>query len=101
MRYCKCTSNALYISVPVTNIGVCQFTYILACVNIVCVCLGECVIVDFLLLSFKLSLGCLFSPHHVNQGGVQRRPRKSLFTSGGVTHGDIINRLNSFSVSKN
>ena len=40
------------------------------------------VIVDFLLLSFKLSFGCLFSPHHVNQGATvsRRRPRKSLFT---------------------
>ncbi len=28
--------------------------------------------VSFLLLSFKLGSGCLFSPHHVNQGGVQK-----------------------------
>ena len=28
--------------------------------------------VSFLLLSFKLSSGCLFSPHQVNQGGVQK-----------------------------
>jgi hypothetical protein len=35
--------------------------------------------VSFLLLSFKLSLGCLFRPHHLNQ--VSRKlPRKSLFT---------------------
>jgi hypothetical protein len=40
------------------------------------------VIVDLLFFTFKLSLGCLFSPHHVDQGGVQNfgRPRKSLFT---------------------
>jgi hypothetical protein len=36
--------------------------------------------VSFLLISFKLSSGCLFRPHHVNQGGVQRLPHKSLFT---------------------
>ena len=29
-------------------------------------------IMDFLLTSLKLSLGCLFSPHHVNQGDVQK-----------------------------
>ncbi len=28
--------------------------------------------VSFLLLSFKLGLGCLFRPHYVNQGGVQK-----------------------------
>jgi hypothetical protein len=38
------------------------------------------VIVDFLLLSFKLILGCLFSPHHVNQGGVQKTtPQVTLY----------------------
>jgi hypothetical protein len=31
-----------------------------------------CVCVSFLLLCFKLSSGCLFIPHHVNQGGVQK-----------------------------
>jgi hypothetical protein len=31
-----------------------------------------CVFVSFLLLTFKLSLWCLFSPHHVNEGGVQK-----------------------------
>ena len=34
----------------------------------VCMSRGVCVCVYFLLLSFKLSLGCLFSPHYVNQG---------------------------------
>jgi hypothetical protein len=43
----------------------------------VCVCLGEsrCVCVcheSFQWLSVKLSSGCLFSPHHVNQGDVQK-----------------------------
>jgi len=37
-------------------------------------------IVDFDLLSFKLSLGCLFSQHHVNQGDVQKTtPQVSLY----------------------
>ena len=38
-------------------------------------------IVDFFfLLTFKLSLGCLFSPHHVNQGGVQKTtPQVTLY----------------------
>ena len=44
-------------------------------------CVYVLVIEDFLLLSFKLILGCLFSPHHVNQGGVQKTTRKSLFTN--------------------
>ena len=62
-------------------------TYILVCANFgkfvyVCVSVCDCVImVDFPLFHFKLSLGCLFSPHHVNQGGVQRIPLKSFFTS--------------------
>ena len=44
----------------------------------VSVCLGECVIVDF--LSFKLRLGCLFSPHHVSQGVVQKTtPQVTLY----------------------
>ena len=48
----------------------------LVCVSdtMVSVCMSRCVCVcvSFLLPSFKLSLGCLFSPHHVNQGGVQK-----------------------------
>jgi hypothetical protein len=54
----------------------------------VCVCLGVCpvcvcvCVVSFLLLSFKLSLGCLFRPHHVNQGGVQKiTPQVTLYES--------------------
>jgi hypothetical protein len=39
------------------------------------------VCLSFLLLSFKLSSGYLFSPHHVNQDGVQRVPHKSPDTS--------------------
>ena len=36
--------------------------------------------VSFLLISFKLSSGCLFSPHHVNQGGVQKAtPEVTLY----------------------
>jgi hypothetical protein len=35
---------------------------------------------DFPLLTFKLSLRCLFSPHHVNQGGVQKtNPQVTLY----------------------
>ncbi len=45
-------------------------------------CVYVLVIVDFLLLSFKLSLGYLFSPHHVNQGGVQKTtPQVTLYKS--------------------
>jgi hypothetical protein len=38
----------------------------------VCTSQWVCACVSFLLLSFKLSSGCLFSPHHVNQGDVQK-----------------------------
>ncbi len=35
---------------------------------------------DFPLLTFKWSLRCLFSPHHVNQGGVQKAtPQVTLY----------------------
>ena len=45
-------------------------------------CVYVLVIVDFLLLSFKLILGWLFSPHHVNQGGVQKTtPQVTLYKS--------------------
>ncbi len=38
--------------------------------------------VSFLLISFKLSSGSLFSPHHVNQGGVQKAtPQVTLYES--------------------
>jgi hypothetical protein len=37
-------------------------------------------VVDVLLLSLKLRLGCLFSPHLVNQGGVQKTtPQVTLY----------------------
>jgi hypothetical protein len=43
-------------------------------------CVYVLVIVDFLLLSFKLILGCVFSLHHVNQGGVQKTtPEVTLY----------------------
>jgi hypothetical protein len=46
----------------------------------VCVCPGECVCVSIQFLSFKLSSGCLFSPHHVNQGVVQKStPQVTLY----------------------
>ena len=36
--------------------------------------------VSFQFLSFKLSSGCLFSPHHVNQGAVQKpTPQVTLY----------------------
>ena len=47
-----------------------SYIYIVVCLAVYCVYVW--VIVDFLLLSFKLTLGCLFSPPHVNQGGVQK-----------------------------
>ena len=43
-------------------------------------CVYVLVIEDFLLLSFKLILGCLFRPHHVNQGAVQKTtPQVTLY----------------------
>ncbi len=43
-------------------------------------CVFVLVIVDFLFVCFKLILGCLFSPHHVNQGGVQKTtPQVTLY----------------------
>jgi hypothetical protein len=59
-------------------------TYILACTMKVCVCLCVCACdcgLPLALFQVEFKLGCLFSPHHVNQGGFQRLPRKSLFTS--------------------
>jgi hypothetical protein len=38
----------------------------------VCMSRCVCVCVSFQLLSFKLSSGCLFRPHHVHRGGVQK-----------------------------
>jgi hypothetical protein len=41
-----------------------------------------CVCMSFQLLSFKLSSGYLFSPHHVNQGVVQKpTPQVTLYES--------------------
>ena len=56
MRYCKCTSNALYISVCQWNILVfVSYIYIGVCHESVCMSGCVCVIVDFLLLYFMLS----------------------------------------------
>ncbi len=38
----------------------------------VCMCRCVCVCVSLQLLSLKLSSGCFFSPHHANQGTVQK-----------------------------
>jgi hypothetical protein len=46
----------------------------------VCMSCWMCVCVSFLLLCFKLNSGCLFSPHHVNQGGVQKATPHVTFT---------------------
>jgi hypothetical protein len=53
----------------------------------VSVCMSRCVCVcmSFQLLSFKLSSGYLFSPHHVNQGVVQKpTPQVTLYESHAV-----------------
>jgi hypothetical protein len=82
MRYSKCTSNTLYRSVCRWQILVCvSCMYIGVCQHSVCMSGWVCVIVFFLFLYFKLSLGCLYNTHHVNQGGVQKTTPKSLFTS--------------------
>ncbi len=45
-----------------------------------CRCVCVCVCVSLQLLSFKLSSGYLFSPHHVNQGVVQKpTPKVTLY----------------------
>jgi len=76
MRSCKCTNHNLYA-------GGCQWQW-QVCVSdaMVSVCMSRwvSVCVSFLLISFKLSSGCLFSPHHVNQGGVQKAtPQVTLY----------------------
>ncbi len=76
MRSCKCTNHNLYA-------GGCQWQW-QVCVSdaMVSVCMSRwvSVCVSFLLISFKLSSGCLFSPHHVNQGGVQKTtPQVTLY----------------------
>jgi hypothetical protein len=69
MRYCKSTSNVLYISVLQWQIL--WWLRIYCRVPVYCYnCVYVWVIVDVLLLPFKLTLGCLFSPHHVIQGDV-------------------------------
>ena len=54
---------------------VCVSDTMVKCVYVGCVC------VPFLLLSFKLSLGCLFSPHLVkSHGDVQKvTPQVTLY----------------------
>ncbi len=76
MRSCKCTSYDLYA-------GGCQCQW-QVCVSdaMVSVCMSRwmCVYVSFQLLSFKFNSGCLFSPHHVNQGAVQKpTPQVTLY----------------------
>jgi hypothetical protein len=76
MRSCKCTNHNLYT-------GGCQWQW-QVCVSdaMVSVCMSRwvSVCVSFLLISFKLSSGCLFSPHHDNQGGVQKAtPQVTLY----------------------
>ena len=73
MRWCKCAKNDLHVCVCQWHNGKC------VCVS-VCVCVCVCVCVSFLLLPCKLSLRCLFSQHYINQGGVQKVSKKSLFT---------------------
>ncbi len=65
----------LWVSVTMTSVCQwhnCKCVYVSVCV---------CVCVVFQLLSFKLSSGYLFIPHHVNQGVVQKPTHKSLFTN--------------------
>ncbi len=81
MRSCKCTNHNLYA-------GVCQWQW-QVCVSdaMVSVCMSRwvSVCVSFLLISFKLGSGCLFDPHHVNQGGVQKAtPQVTLYESHNV-----------------
>jgi len=76
----KRTSNALYIGVRQSHILVCAMKVCVCVCVCVCVFVCVCVCVCFLLLSFKLSSGCLFSPHHVNQGGVQKSTPQVTFT---------------------
>ncbi len=68
MRSCKYTGHDVYASGCQWQWQVCQWrngkcVYVSVCV---------CVCVSLQLISFKLSSGYLFRPHHVNQGGVQK-----------------------------
>jgi hypothetical protein len=67
----------------VTNIGVCQL-HILPCDSILCVCLGDC---GLPLALFQVDFRVLvFSPHHVNQGGVQKTtPQVTLYKPDNVS----------------
>jgi hypothetical protein len=67
MRSCKCTSHDLYAGGRQWQWQVCVSNAMVS----VCMSRWVCVCMSFQLLAFKLSSGCLFSPHHVNQGGVQ------------------------------
>ncbi len=70
-----CSSDK-YWCVPVTYMSCASYIYCRVSVY----CLYVLVIVDFLLLSFKLIVRCLFRPHHVNQGGVQKTtPQVTLY----------------------
>ena len=71
--------TTIYMLVDELYVGGCQWQWqvfvsdemVSVCMTVsVCVCVS--ITVSFLLLTFKLSSGCLFSPHHVSQGGVQK-----------------------------
>ena len=76
MRSCKYTGHDVYACGCQWQWQVCQWrngkcVYVSVCV---------CVCVSLQLISFKLSSGYLFSPHHVNQGGVQKTtPQVTLY----------------------
>jgi hypothetical protein len=59
-------------------------SYIYCRVTVLCVWLGD---FGLPLALFQVDLGCLFSPHHVNQGGVQKTtvtPEVTLYKSDTV-----------------
>jgi len=66
----RCTTNrALYLIVCSSDKYWCvSVTYISVCGK-VCVCLGDC---GLPLARFQVEFTLLFSPHHVNKGGVQK-----------------------------
>jgi hypothetical protein len=79
MRSCKCTHHDLYVGgrsicwwVSVTITSVCQWRNGKCVYDGLGVCVCVSITVSFLLLTFKLNSGSLFSPHHVSQGGVQK-----------------------------
>jgi hypothetical protein len=76
MRSCKCTNHDLYGGGCRWQWKVCDRDTMV----IVCMSGWVCVCVSLQLLSFKFSSGCLFNPHHVNQGPVQKpTPQVTLY----------------------